>query len=133
MLSLIGYFTMLVILTLLLMQKVSPVVALAGVPLVAALIAGESLSDISEYGSAGRSGVAAVVFMFESAIGFSGTLRNAKFCDRIIDRIIRFGGSSPRTAGVATTLLACVVQLDGAGATTFLVTIPAMLPLYQRL
>ncbi|QUL79082.1 SLC13 family permease [Brevibacterium sp. SMBL_HHYL_HB1] len=133
MLSLIGYFTMLVILTLLLMQKVSPVVALAGVPLVAALIAGESLSDISEYVSSGIAGVADVVVMFIFAIVFFGILRNAKFFDPIIDRIIRFGGSSPRTVAVATTLLACVVHLDGAGATTFLVTIPAMLPLYQRL
>lgn len=132
-LSLIGYFTMLVILALLLLQKVSPVVALAGVPLVAALIAGESLSDISEYVSSGIAGVADVVVMFIFAIVFFGILRNAKFFDPIIDRIIRFGGSSPRTIAVATTLLACVVHLDGAGATTFLVTIPAMLPLYQRL
>jgi CitMHS family citrate-Mg2+:H+ or citrate-Ca2+:H+ symporter len=132
-LSLIGYFTMLVILALLLMQKVSPVVALAGIPLVAALIAGESLSDISEYVSSGIAGVADVVVMFIFAIVFFGILRDAKFFDPIIDRIIRFGGSSPRTVAVATTLLACVVHLDGAGATTFLVTIPAMLPLYQRL
>lgn len=133
MLSLIGYFTMLVILALLLMQKVSPVVALAGVPLVAALMAGESLSDISEYASSGIAGVADVVVMFIFAIVFFGILRNAKFFDPIIDRIIRFGGSSPRTVAVATTLLASVAHLDGAGATTFLVTIPAMLPLYLRL
>ena len=133
MLSLIGYVTMLVILALLLTQKVSPVVALAGVPLVAALIAGQSLTDISEFVSAGIAGVADVVVMFIFAIVFFGILRNAKFFDPIIDRIIRFGGSSPRTVAVATTLLACVVHLDGAGATTFLVAIPAMLPLYQRL
>ncbi|SDR96936.1 citrate-Mg2+:H+ or citrate-Ca2+:H+ symporter, CitMHS family [Brevibacterium siliguriense] len=133
MLSLIGYVTMLVILALLLTQKVSPVVALAGVPLVAALIAGQSLTDISEFVSVGIAGVADVVVMFIFAIVFFGILRNAKFFDPIIDRIIRFGGSSPRTVAVATTLLACVVHLDGAGATTFLVAIPAMLPLYQRL
>ncbi|HJF76800.1 MAG TPA: citrate transporter [Brevibacterium linens] len=133
MLSLIGYVTMLVILALLLTQKVSPVVALAGVPLVAALVAGQPLTDISEFVSAGIAGVADVVVMFIFAIVFFGILRNAKFFDPIIDRIIRFGGSSPRTVAVATTLLACVVHLDGAGATTFLVTIPAMLPLYQRL
>lgn len=133
MLSLIGYVTMLIILALLLTQKVSPVVALAGVPLVAALIAGQSPTDISEFVSAGIAGVADVVVMFIFAIVFFGILRHAKFFDPIIDRIIKFGGSSPRNVAVATTLLACVVHLDGAGATTFLVTIPAMLPLYQRL
>lgn len=34
---------------------------------------------------------------------------------------------------MATTALAMVAHLDGAGATTFLVTIPAMMPLFDRL
>ncbi|WP_258932893.1 SLC13 family permease [Nesterenkonia pannonica] len=34
---------------------------------------------------------------------------------------------------VGTVLLAAVCHLDGAGASTFLITIPALLPLYQRL
>ena len=34
---------------------------------------------------------------------------------------------------MGTTLLALLVHLDGSGAVTFLVTIPVMLPLYDRL
>ena len=34
---------------------------------------------------------------------------------------------------MGTALLALLVHLDGSGAVTFLVTIPAMLPLYERL
>src|SRR5699024_11880247 len=41
--------------------------------------------------------------------------------------------SSDLTITVATTLLAIVSHLDGAGASTFLITIPAMLPLYERM
>jgi CitMHS family citrate-Mg2+:H+ or citrate-Ca2+:H+ symporter len=33
---------------------------------------------------------------------------------------------------MGTTLLALLVHLDGSGAVTFLITIPAMLPLYER-
>src|SRR5699024_6483531 len=124
---------MLVILTLLLMPKVSAVIALTGVPLLAALMAGESLSDISEYVSSGMAGVTVAVVVVIISIVFLRRLRDAKISVTILHGIIRFGGSSPRTVAVATTLLACVVHLDGAGATTFLVTIPAMLPLYQRL
>ncbi|PCC51952.1 CitMHS family transporter [Brevibacterium aurantiacum] len=133
MLSLIGYVSMLVILALLLMQKVSPIVALAGVPIVAALIAGNSPSQVSEFALAGITSVASVVVMFVFAIVFFGILRHVGFFDPVIDRIIRLGGSSPKTVAVATTLLASVAHLDGAGATTFLITIPAMLPIYQRL
>lgn len=124
---------MLVILALLLMQKVSPIVALAGVPIVAALIAGNSPSQVSEFALAGITSVASVVVMFVFAIVFFGILRHVGFFDPIIDKIIRFGGSSPKTVALATTLLATVAHLDGAGATTFLITIPAMLPIYQRL
>ena len=133
MLSLIGYISMLVILALLLMQKVSPIVALAGVPIVAALIAGNSPSEVSEFVMAGITDVASVVVMFVFAIVFFGILRHVGFFDPIIDRIIRLGGSSPKAVALATTLLAALAHLDGAGATTFLITIPAMLPIYQRL
>ncbi|PJH69179.1 citrate transporter, partial [Salmonella enterica subsp. enterica serovar Typhimurium] len=34
---------------------------------------------------------------------------------------------------VATVPIAIIGQLDGSGASTFLITIPALLPLYQRL
>lgn len=132
-LSLIGYVSMLVILALLLTQKVSPIVALAGVPIVAALIAGNSPSEVSEFALAGITSVASVVVMFVFAIVFFGILRHVGFFEPIIDRIVRFGGSSPKTVALATTLLATVAHLDGAGATTFLITIPAMLPIYQRL
>ena len=124
---------MLVILALLLWQKVSPIVALAGVPIVAALIAGNSPSQVSEFALAGITSVASVVVMFIFAIVFFGILRHVGFFDPVIDRIIRLGGSSPKAVAVATTLLASVAHLDGAGATTFLITIPAMLPIYQRL
>lgn len=39
----------------------------------------------------------------------------------------------PVAVTLATTTLALVAHLDGSGATTFLITIPAMLPLYERL
>jgi CitMHS family citrate-Mg2+:H+ or citrate-Ca2+:H+ symporter len=42
-------------------------------------------------------------------------------------------GVRPRRIVVATALLALVVHLDGSGAVTFLVTIPTLLPLYERL
>jgi CitMHS family citrate-Mg2+:H+ or citrate-Ca2+:H+ symporter len=42
-------------------------------------------------------------------------------------------GTRPTRIVVGTALLALLVHLDGSGAVTFLVTIPAMLPLYTRL
>lgn len=52
---------------------------------------------------------------------------------RVISGILRLVGSRPSRIVPGTALLALLIHLDGSGAVTFLVTIPAMLPLYTRL
>ena len=46
---------------------------------------------------------------------------------------MQFAGNDPAKVTVSTALLAMLVHLDGSGAVTFLVTIPAFLPLYDSL
>ncbi|WP_026077402.1 CitMHS family transporter [Brevibacterium senegalense] len=133
MLAAIGFLIIAVILVLLLTQRVNAIVALAGVPFVGALIAGFSLADVSEFAMTGISGVVGVIAMFVFAIIYFGIVSDAGMFDPIVNRIVRFAGDKPATITVATTLLAIVSHLDGAGASTFLITIPAMLPLYERM
>ncbi|ASR35905.1 citrate transporter [Prauserella marina] len=133
MLSLTGFLTIGVILALLLTNRVAGVVALAGVPVLAGLIAGFTPSEIGEFVGGGLEGVAGVATMFVFAIVYFGVMRDAGLFDPLIRRIMSFAGKAPVTICVATTALACAAHLDGAGATTFLITIPAMLPLFDRL
>lgn len=133
MLSLIGYLTVAAILTLLLTNRTAAVVALAGVPIVAALVAGFAPSEVGEFVGEGLGGVVGVTTMFVFAIVYFGLMKDAGMFDPIINRILRFAGSAPVTVCVGTTALAMAAHLDGAGATTFLITIPAMLPLFERL
>lgn len=128
-----GFLTIGVILALLLTNRVAAVVALVAVPIVFALISGYSLSDIGEFVSDGLGGVVGVTVMFVFAITYFGIMRDAGMFDPLIKRIVRWAGNAPVTICVATTVLAMVAHLDGAGATTFLVTIPAMMPLFDRL
>lgn len=133
MLTLMGFVTIAVILTLLLTNRVAAVVALAGVPIVTALIAGFSPAEIGEFVTEGVGGVAGTVAMFVFAIVFFGVMRDAGMFDPIVRRIVNFAGNAPVTVCLATTALAMAAHLDGAGATTFLITIPAMLPIFDRL
>lgn len=133
MLTLLGFATMVAILGLLLTQRVAAIVALAGVPLAAAFIAGNSPSQVAGFVKEGLGGVVGVAAMFLFAIVFFGIMRDAGFFDPIIARIVRWAGSAPPTVAVATTALAVVAHLDGAGAVTFLIAVPAMLPIYERL
>ena len=115
MLAAIGFLIIAVILVLLLTQRVNAIVALAGVPFVGALIAGFSLADVSEFAMTGISGVVGVIAMFVFAIIYFGIVSDAGMFDPIVNRIVRFAGDKPATITVATTLLAIVSHLDGAG------------------
>lgn len=133
MLSWLGFATVGVILALLLTNRVAAVVALSGVPIVAAFVAGFGPAQVGEFAGAGIADVAGTAAMFVFAIAFFGVLRDAGMFDPIIDRIVGFAGNAPATVCLATTALACAAHLDGAGATTFLITIPAMLPVFDGL
>lgn len=133
MLTFLGFLTIGVILALLLTNRVAAVVALAGVPVVTALVAGNSPAEIGTYVSEGLAGVVGVTAMFVFAIAYFGVVRDAGMFDPIIRRIVAFAGDAPVTVCLATTTLAMAAHLDGAGATTFLITIPAMMPLFDRL
>jgi CitMHS family citrate-Mg2+:H+ or citrate-Ca2+:H+ symporter len=133
MLTIMGFATIAAVLGLLLSNRVTAVVALTAAPVVAALVAGFSPGEIGEFVASGIGGVAGTAAMFVFAILYFGVMRDAGLFDPVIRRVLAFAGSNPVTIAVATVLLAMAAHLDGAGATTFLITIPAMLPLYDAL
>lgn len=53
--------------------------------------------------------------------------------ERIVNRIIKIIGTNPVKICVGTYVITLLTHLDGSGATTFLITVPAMLPIYQKL
>src|SRR6202522_2144767 len=132
MLALLGALTVVVLLTVIMLNLLSPLVALIAVPIVAALLGGFGLAT-SKFILTGISGIAPVAGMFVFAILYFGIMTDAGMLDPIIDRILRAVGSRPTRIVVGTALLALLIHLDGSGAVCFLVTIPAMLPLYDRL
>ena len=132
MLALLGLGIVLVLLAAILSKRVSPLVALILVPTTAALVGGFGL-DTAKFIVRGVREVAPVAGMFVFAILYFGVVTDAGLLGPVIDCVLRAVGGRPRRVVVGTALLALVVHLDGSGAVTFLVTIPAMLPLYERL
>lgn len=131
MLATLGVITILCLLTAVMSKRLSPLVALIALPIIAALIGGFGL-ETSAFIITGIKNVAPVVGMFVFAILFFGVMTDAGMLDPIIDRILHTVGTRPTRIVTGTALLALLVHLDGSGAVTFLVTIPAMLPLYNR-
>ncbi|AMB87838.1 citrate transporter [Pseudomonas agarici] len=132
MLASIGLLAIASLFLLILTKRLSPLVALIIVPVVASLLAGFGLQT-SGFVLNGIKNIAPVAGMFIFAIIFFGVMSDAGLLDPIIKRVLRVVGGRPRYIVMGTAMLALLIHLDGSGAVTFLVTIPAMLPLYERL
>ena len=132
MLALLGLLTIVVMLTAIMTKKLSPMVALIAIPIVAALIGGFGFG-INKFIINGVKNMAPIIGMFIFAIMFFGIVTDAGMLDPIINRILKTVGTKPARVTVGTTLLALIIHLDGSGAVCFLITIPAMIQLYNRL
>lgn len=132
MLALLGAATVAVLLATIMLNLLSPLVALIAVPIAAALVGGFGLG-ISKMIVTGISSISSVAGMFVFAILFFGVMTDAGLLDPIIARILRVVGVRPTRIVMGTALLALLIHLDGSGAVCFLITIPAMLPLYDSL
>ncbi len=131
-LAALGLLTIVALLALIMSGRLSPLVALIVVPTTAALVGGFGL-DTAKFIVTGLQQTASVAAMFVFAILYFGVMTDAGMLDPIVDRILRAVGMHPTRIVVGSALLALLVHLDGSGAVTFLVTIPAMLPLFERL
>ena len=132
MLVLVGVLVISGMLAAILLNRLSPMTALILMPVAGALVAGFGLQTAGLM-VAGISDIAPVAGMFVFAILFFGVMTDAGLLEPLLKRITRLAGSRPSLIVPATALLALLVHLDGSGAVCFLVVIPAMLPLYDRL
>ncbi len=130
--ALAGVLTIATLLALILTRRASPLVALILVPVASALAMGEGVKT-GTYILQGVAGVAPMAAMFVFAIAFFGVVGDAGMFDPIIRGLLRLVGTSPVRIMVGTATLAFLAHLDGNGAVTFLITIPTMLPVFERL
>jgi len=130
--AILGFASILVLLAVILGRKMTPLASLIAVPVATALVGGFGLKTAA-FMLHGIQSVSGVAGMFIFAILYFGIMTDAGMLEPVIDAILRMAGSSPPRIVVGTALLALLVHLDGSGAVTFLVTIPVMLPLYDRL
>ena len=77
--------------------------------------------------------VAPTGIMLGFAILFFGVMNNAGLFDPLISRVLTLVKGDPVKICIGTVVIAMVAHLDGSGASTFLITIPALLPLYNKL
>jgi citrate-Mg2+:H+ or citrate-Ca2+:H+ symporter, CitMHS family len=132
MLALLGFATIGVFLVAIMTKRLSVLVALILVPLVFALLGGFGLA-LGKMMLDGIVRVAPVGIMIVFAVLYFGLMLDVGLFDPLIDRLLKLVGGDPLKVTISTLILTVLVALDGDGATTFMITISAFLPLYQRL
>jgi CitMHS family citrate-Mg2+:H+ or citrate-Ca2+:H+ symporter len=132
MLALVGFLVIGIILALIMSKKMSALVALIVVPVIGVIIVGQG-DQIGTYIAGGISSMAATGVMFIFSILFFGIMRDNGTFDPIVGKIIQVSKGNPVFIVVGTYTIALIGHLDGAGATTFLLTVPAMLPIFDKM
>ncbi len=132
MLALTGFGVIAALLAAILSNRVSPLVALILIPVIAAMLVGVGI-QVPAYVVSGLVRIAPVAGMFIFAILFFGVMTDAGLLAPLVALVVRLVGDSPERIALGTALLALVIHLDGSGAVCFLVTIPALRPVYDRI
>lgn len=137
MLALLGFATIIMIIVLLLRNVTVPALAFAGVSTVTTAIlvltGTFTVKEMGEFIASGVEGVHSTAALFIFSVLFFGIMTDVGMFDRIINALMKKVGSNVVGVALMTCIIAMIGHLDGGGASTFLITIPAMLPVYKKL
>ena len=137
MLALLGFATIIMIIVLLLRNVTVPALAFIGVSCVSALIlvltGTFTVKEVGDFIKAGVADVHSTAALFIFSVLFFGIMTDAGMFDSIINALMKKVGHNVVGVAIMTCIIAIIGHLDGGGASTFLITIPAMLPIYKKL
>jgi CitMHS family citrate-Mg2+:H+ or citrate-Ca2+:H+ symporter len=132
-LGLIGYSVIVLVLVLVIWKQLYVIPTLILSPVVGAIVAGFSLEQIGTFTASGLEGIVGITALFAFAVWYFSIMRDYGLFDPFIQRVVKGVAQRPAMLTVGTVLIGMLSHLDGSGATTMLITIPAMLPLYIAL
>ncbi|MEU0192240.1 citrate:proton symporter [Streptomyces afghaniensis] len=130
--AVLGFATIALFLLLTMTKRVSVLVALVVLPVLAAL-AGGFTGELGAMVLDGLSKVAPTGIMIAFAVLYFSLMVDAGLFDPLIRGLLRLAKGDPMRVTVATAVLTLCVALDGDGASTFLITVSALLPVYRKL
>lgn len=135
--GILGFLCIVAIVVTLFKSKTMPSMAFIIFPSILALIliAGGyySIEEVGKLikGGFGSTGSTAALFVF--SVLFFGIMTDAGMFDVIINKLMKYVGDNVIGVTVMTAIIALIGHLDGGGASTFLIVVPAMLPVYQKM
>jgi len=133
MLAFMGFLMVIATIYLLLKGKSNPITVMIIVPVITALLVGTNFEQLSEYVGTGIETVMGNAVLFIFSIIFFGVMQDLGVFDPMVDWLIKVAGDSVIAITIVTGIIGIVAHIDGATATTVLITIPAMYPIYKKI
>lgn len=151
MLSAVGFILVIVMVALIIRGKVALPPVLILLPTIAIIFLGltgylavgdnpaaplsllECIKVLQGYLGDGLKSVLNTAALFTFAVVFFNVLGDAGMFDSIVARMMKYVGNNIAVILLMTCLLTTISHLDGSGATTMLITIPTMLPLFKKM
>ena len=140
-LALVGFIMVATIVWGLIQSKITPIPVFVIVSITAALVVmvpdaimnGAPLSELFTFikNGVGKTMPIAVLFIF--SIIYFCIMNDVGMFDPLVNALVKMAKTNVILVTVATAIIAILGHLDGALASTLLITVPAMLPIYKRL
>ncbi len=135
--GILGLLTIVAIVVTLFKSKTQPAIAFIVWPTLLALIlvigGRHSFDDIAAMIKSGFSSTGPTAALFVFSVLYFGFMTDAGMFDVIIGKLMKLVGDNVIGVTVVTCIIALVGHLDGGGASTFCIVIPAMLPVFKRM
>ncbi|MGI6117221.1 MAG: CitMHS family transporter [Bilifractor sp.] len=135
--GLLGFATIVAIVVTLFKSKMTPALAFICYPsilaLILVLVGYYSVDDIGELIKQGFTSTGPTAALFVFSVTFFGIMTDAGMFDVIINKLMSKVGDSVMGVSIMTCVLAIIGHLDGGGASTFLIVVPSMLPIYKKM
>ena len=135
--GILGLVTIIAIVVMLFRSKTQPAIAFIVFPAILGLIlvifGRYTFDDLATMIKSGFSSTGPTAALFVFSVLYFGIMTDAGMFDVIIGKLMKLVGDNVIGVAVVTAIIALVGHLDGGGASTFCIVIPAMLPVYKRM
>ncbi len=135
--GILGLLTIAAIVIMLFKSKMQPAIAFITFPAILAvilvLLGRYSFDDVATMIKSGFSSTGPTAALFVFSVLYFGIMTDAGMFDVIIGKLMKLVGDNVVGVCIVTAIIALVGHLDGGGASTFCIVIPAMLPVFKRM
>lgn len=135
--GLLGLLTIVAVVVTLFKSKTQPAIAFIVFPAILGIVlvlGGRfSFDDLATMIKTGFGSTAPTAALFVFSVLYFGIMTDAGMFDTIIGKLMKLIGNNVIGVCVMTCVIALIGHLDGGGASTFCIVVPAMLPIYKKM